>query len=136
VRLKQDDREIGLPSLPISPDALSALGSAGMEATLGVRPESIELRREQVPGAVRATVQLLESMGSLNWLFLALDGIESPDIEGGSIVAVVRSAEQYNQGANVWLNILADRLILFHPKSGQTIATLQAGRWEVFRCQG
>jgi multiple sugar transport system ATP-binding protein len=129
IRLDRNARDIGMEPLRADPDVITRLKESGMSASLGIRPESLELRREAAPLAAQVSIEFVESMGAVSYVVLRFDGIEQATVDGEPFIAVVRSNEYFEQGSHIWLVIRPDRLVLFHPKTGKALAGMKDKRW-------
>ena len=110
--------------LPAEQEVARRLRKAEGKAVLGVRPEAVAVLHEPSPGAVPGHVVVIEPMGSVNHIVLALEGQEEVTFDGEPFIAVVRSNEAFEQGAPVWLTIRPDRLVLFTSENGKSLANL------------
>jgi multiple sugar transport system ATP-binding protein len=107
------------------------LQQAGNRAILGVRPEAIALRSEPSPGAIAATIDFVEPMGSVNNVVLRFDGVAQATTDGDPLIAVVTSNEAFEHGSRTWLTLRPERLVLFAVGSERAFAVLSPQReWQ------
>jgi multiple sugar transport system ATP-binding protein len=127
LKLDGDDSEIGGAILECEPEALHYFQDK-RSLTLGIRPEAVALFHEDAPGRVAASIELIEPMGSVNHVVLAIDGAHGTTADSEAFIAVVRSNEAYFQGDRIWISVRPDRLVLFERGFGSTVAVLSANR--------
>ncbi len=128
LQLTQGGQALGGASLRASPGVLRRLEQAGNRAILGVRPEAIALRPDQTTDAVRAIVELVEPMGSVNHVVLRVDGAGDVTADGDPLIAVVTSNETFEHDAPTWLSLRPDRLVLFAVGAEDAFAVLSSAR--------
>ncbi len=120
-----------LAALPAPATVFQHLQKAGNRAILGVRPEAIALRPEPSSGAIPATIDFVEPMGSVNNVVLRFDGIAQATADGDPLIAVVTSNEAFEHGAKTWLTLRPERLVLFATGSERAFAVLSPKReWQ------
>jgi multiple sugar transport system ATP-binding protein len=125
--LRGTGKEIGA-ALPVPADVVARVGQAGDQVTLGVRPEAVGLLHAAAPGAAPAVVELIEPMGSVNHIILRLDGADRASLGDEPLIALVRSNEEFAQGAPTWVALRPDRLVLFDAGTGNALASLSTKR--------
>jgi multiple sugar transport system ATP-binding protein len=104
-RLRGSDFSFGLPPWAGSLER-------GASVVLGIRPEDLTLREDAGPGAVSIT--LAEPMGSSTIIYTSL---------GDNLVAIETGKNTKLQvGSNVALDIDPDRLHVFDPSTGRSLA--------------
>jgi multiple sugar transport system ATP-binding protein len=131
LRLRATGKEIGAPVLPAPTDVVAKVRQAGNQVALGVRPEAVGLLHAATPGAAPAVVQLIEPMGSVNHIILRLDGDGRASLGDEPLIALVRSNEEFAQGAPTWIELRPDRLVLFDAGTENALAFLSAKReWQ------
>jgi multiple sugar transport system ATP-binding protein len=112
-----DESEIVGAILDCEPEALRYFQEK-RHLTLGIRPE--------------AQVELIEPMGSVNHVVLAIDRPHGMTSDAEPFIAVVRSNEAYFQGERIWISVRPDRLVLFEKESGKATAVLSGKRtWQL-----
>ena len=135
LRLTASGALLGGALIPAEPDVMPLLRQAGGRAVLGVRPEAVALLHEPEPDAVAARIDIIEPMGSVNHIVLAVDGIDNVTTDAEPFIAVVRSNEEFHQGARTWLTLRPDRLVLFDREKGHALANLSPSRtWRTAQC--
>jgi multiple sugar transport system ATP-binding protein len=97
----------------LSPETTKTLASETNALTLGVRPEHIELASDGVRNGVEATVNVVEPMGELSYLYL--------DIGGKTHTASVDGDTRIAAGDEVTVVFPEDRIHLFDRETGETI---------------
>jgi multiple sugar transport system ATP-binding protein len=118
-------------ALPAPAAVFQHLQQAGNRAILGVRPEAIALQSGPSPGAIPATIDFVEPMGSVNNLVLRLEGVDQATTDGDPLIAVVTSNEAFEHGAKTWLTLRPERLVLFAVGSEKAVAVLSPKReWQ------
>ncbi len=127
LRLRGTGKEIGA-ALPVPADVVARVRQAGDQVALGVRPEAVGLLHAAAPGAAPAVVELIEPMGSVNHIILRLDGAGRASLGDEPLIALVRSNEEFAQGAPTWVALRPDRLVLFDAGTGNALASLSAKR--------
>jgi len=125
-RLAATGRPLLGADLPAEQEVALRLRKAGCKAILGVRPEAVAVLHEPSPSAVPGRIVVIEPMGSVNHIVLELEGQEDVTSDGEPFIAVVRSNKAFEQGMPVWLAIRPDRLVLFTPGNGKSLANLSA----------
>jgi ABC-type sugar transport system ATPase subunit len=131
LRLAQGGQKLGGAVGQAPATVLQRLAAAGGRALLGVRPEAIALGSVATPDALSAAIDVVEPMGSVNNIVLRLEGVETATSDGDPLVAIVTSNESFVAGAQAWLTLRPDRLVLFAVDSGAAIAALSpARRWQ------
>jgi multiple sugar transport system ATP-binding protein len=108
--------EIGGTAIP-APARLA--GWAGREARLGIRAESIELDDDRAPGALAATVQVFEPLGSATLLTV--------DLAGQEVKVLAPASYRVAAGARVWLRLGERHQRWFDPGTGLALAGEAAG---------
>ena len=130
LRLRGTGKEIGAP-LPVPTDVVARVRQAGDQVVLGVRPEAVGLLHAAAPGAAPAVVELIEPMGSVNHIIMRLDSAGRASLGDEPLIALVRSNEEFAQGAPTWVALRPDRLVLFDTGTGNALASLSAKReWQ------
>ena len=82
-------------------------------------------------GLAPGRIEVVEPMGSVNHIVVALDGMSQVTLDADPFIAVVRSNEGFPQGAPVWIGVRPDRLVLFEHRSGKALAAVLSGqRWQ------
>ena len=131
LRLAQGAQKLGGAVGQAPATVFQRLAAAGGRALLGVRPEAIALGSVATPDAVSAVIDVVEPMGSVNNIVLRLEGVETATSDGDPLVAIVTSNETFVAGAQAWLTLRPDRLVLFAVDSGAAIAAFSpARRWQ------
>ncbi|MBX0325483.1 sn-glycerol-3-phosphate ABC transporter ATP-binding protein UgpC [Halomicroarcula sp. F13] len=103
-------------TLPVTPSLSDTVG--GMESvTLGIRPEDITLESgpTQDADAIEATVDVVEPMGDLSYVYLTVGGTE--------ITATVEGERVFTAGETVTMRFPDDRLHLFETETGEAVRT-------------
>ncbi len=85
--------------------------------TLGIRPEDVALAFGAAthPGSLAATVDVIETLGAEQYVFLNLD-------DGGQLVARVSGDVAVHNGDEVAVTLVPEKIHLFDPSSGLRIA--------------
>ncbi len=101
--------------IPLPPQFREALAEAGSSVVVGFRPEHLDLG--EVAGEVATisgTADVVEFMGNEELLHVSVEGTE--------FVAIVDSSHGVRPGNSVDLKLPVQKLHLFHPESGASIA--------------
>jgi len=108
------DRSTSEARLLVGEHGLPAPGSLPEgELILGVRAESIEVSAEPVPGALPATVEVIEPTGSAILLTV--------DLAGSQLKAQTAPTFRATVGQRLWLTLDPDRLRYYDPATGRAI---------------
>ena len=90
------------------------------EIVFGIRPEHIIVSKEPIGRGIRATVHLVESLGSVNIIDIIL-GEESNTADFSGLRVRAHPTFQVNTGQSVWLDFDEERVRLFDPQTEQAI---------------
>jgi multiple sugar transport system ATP-binding protein len=108
------DRSTSEARLLVGEHGLPAPGSLPEgELILGVRAESIEVSAEPVPGALPATVEVIEPTGSAILLTV--------DLAGSQLKAQTAPTFRATVGQRLWFTLDPDRLRYYDPATGRAI---------------
>jgi len=121
--LKDDGVVVGGGTIPLTREALSTLGAAGLEeVTIGIRPEHLSVANGSA-GAVTVELGLVEDLGSETFVYGRLDDDGAQPLEAGHITVVARSEQRVAQriGEPLQLAVQADAVHLFHPRTGERL---------------
>jgi len=88
-------------------------GLTGEHATLGIRPEDVELVEEAGPRTVEASIQVTEPMGKENVLHL--------DVDGHEVVAVISGELVVGAGGTLRIRFPPDRIHVFDERTGEAL---------------
>jgi multiple sugar transport system ATP-binding protein len=88
--------------------------AAGAALTLGVRPEHVDARADQAPGALPGRVQVAERLGDVTFLHVEADGSPEP------ITVKTRPDNPLRAGDQAWLALPPESCYLFGP-DGRTL---------------
>jgi ABC-type sugar transport system ATPase subunit len=108
-------------ALDCGPDGRIAVAASPLadgysgETLLGVRPQDLEVRTAARPGAVPATVTLLQLVGSEKLVEVAFGA-------AGKLTAEVKADAPVAAGQRVWIGFDPAKLHLFEPASGANLA--------------
>ena len=103
-------------TLPVAPSLTDTV--SGMQSvTLGIRPEDITLERGSTKDAdaIEATVDVVEPMGDLSYVYLTAGGTD--------ITATVEGERVFTAGETVTMRFPDDRLHLFETETGEAVRT-------------
>jgi multiple sugar transport system ATP-binding protein len=128
LRLLGSGRELSGALLPAEPNVLARMRRSVGRVVLGVRPEAIALAHDAASDAIPAVIDIIEPMGSVNHIVLRLECTDAATVDGEPFIAVVRSNEDFVQGARTWLTLRPDRLVLFDSETGKALAALSPQR--------
>ncbi len=95
-----------------------ANGSSG-DAILGIRPEDVLLARQPGAASLPVTVDVVETLGSEQYVFLKLN-------DGASIVSRVPGDFDVRHGQSLTATLLAEKMHLFDRASGRAIVAQRA----------
>jgi ABC-type sugar transport system ATPase subunit len=104
---------IGGLTIPIPPTAELRLPSGVSQVEVGIRPETVLVRRQAQTGAMLGRVSDVEPLG----MHTAL-GV---DIQGASLIATIAGEREFEENQPVSLSIVSDRLIFFDLVTGRRI---------------
>jgi multiple sugar transport system ATP-binding protein len=91
----------------------ATLSDAPSTLTLGIRPEHIELVEPGVGNAIEATVEVVEPMGELSYIYLSLGGeTYTASVDGDLLV---------EEGDVVAVEFPPDKIHLFDRETGETL---------------
>jgi multiple sugar transport system ATP-binding protein len=85
----------------------------GREVYLGIRPETVRVSENEVPGSFECTVEMVEPLGA-NTILLARAGYSK-------LKMVVPPDLEVNPGARVWATADPDRLLLFDKETEELL---------------
>lgn len=97
---------------PLSDEVLTDIGGTE-QITLGIRPENAEIADSPGPGTVLGTVNIVEPLGSINYLHA--------DIEGQEIIVEVPGNQYADQGKNVVIQFPEKATHFFDTETGEAL---------------
>ncbi len=102
---------------PISAETAATARNAGTSSAfvLGVRPEHISLTDEQDPGAIRAELEVIEPIGSDNYLYVEVGDQES--------TVRVPADVKPDRTAPVWITFDESNIHLFDTETSENVLT-------------
>ncbi|WP_246998242.1 ABC transporter ATP-binding protein [Halosolutus gelatinilyticus] len=108
-----------------SAETAEALGTDGTEYVLGIRPEDIEIVGDGTPGAIDATVNVVEPLGDVAHVHV--------DIGGESYTAAVNGTPNWGPGREIHVAFPEKDVHLFDGDTGDAVknASLDAGEHSV-----
>ncbi|HDD40059.1 MAG: sugar ABC transporter ATP-binding protein [Thaumarchaeota archaeon] len=89
------------------------IGEMSREFTLGIRPQFIDVSLEEKPGALKAVVEVIESMGATTLLEVKVDDV--------TIRALWDGVFPKSEGAEVWLTVDPNHVRLIDKKTEKVI---------------
>jgi multiple sugar transport system ATP-binding protein len=116
---------VGSPAMNLIPGHVDAgaFRAPGIEApapiragaaTLGIRPEAVEISTAEAPGDLRGAVYVTESLGDATLVYL--------DAGGSRLLARLAGDVRLDDGAPVWFRLPGAKLHWFDTASGQRIS--------------
>ncbi|KYH24424.1 trehalose/maltose import ATP-binding protein MalK [Halalkalicoccus paucihalophilus] len=120
INVSHRDGQLEAPSFTydITPEIEEEIDSDNRELTLGIRPQDIELANSSVKNAVPATVNVVEPMGEVSYLYLEIgDQTFTASVSGELII-------DNQQELHVMFPI--DRIHLFDQRTGEAVKNREA----------
>ncbi len=110
-------------TVPLPRESLNLLAAAGLDTvTVGVRPEQLELNRDGT--GFRATVELVEELGSESYVYARNTGVPLTGLDGEPVIFVARSGTRSpaRLAETVTMSVKPEgKIHLFHPTTGERI---------------
>ncbi|MFC7157797.1 ABC transporter ATP-binding protein [Halomarina halobia] len=97
----------------LSPELTETIGNEAKALTMGIRPEHIEIASADAQNGIRASVNVVEPMGELSYVYL--------DIGGQTYTASVDGDTHLTAGDEVTVVFPEEKVHLFDRKTGDTI---------------
>jgi ABC-type sugar transport system ATPase subunit len=118
-RLQQFDTPMNIYNCPANRFVAEFVGSPSMNfiegerATIGIRPEHIQVFSEPRDGAIEASVYVTELMGNETFVFLSV----------GTNRLIARAPADFRAEveSKVWLHLAKDKMHYFDPVSGNAL---------------
>ena len=118
-RLQQFDTPLNIYNHPANRFVAEFVGSPSMnfiereDATIGIRPEHIQVLTTPEDGAIEARVYVTELMGNETFVFLSVDDQR--------LIARAPADFRADVDTKVWLRIDADKMHFFDPATGKVL---------------
>ena len=117
-RLQQFDTPLKIYNEPANRFVAEFVGSPSMNfiegerATIGIRPEHIQVLTAPEGGAIEARVYVTELMGNETFVFLS--------VGDNRLIARAPADFRADVDTKVWLRLATDKMLYFDPKSGES----------------